>query len=126
MAKSMSDPLPMLQPTMFEDSGSAISSPSDERETITVEQAGDENSHPVHLPKSHLIRIIKPRAEEILELVRDRLEQRVLAREVVVERLLRDAGAARDLIDADAITVTDEGAGRVADGRNARDALGRN
>jgi cell division protein FtsA len=55
--------------------GSAISSPSDERETITVEQSGDENSHPVHLPKSHLIRIIKPRAEEILELVRDRLDR---------------------------------------------------
>jgi cell division protein FtsA len=55
--------------------GSAISSPSDERETITVEQAGEENGHPVHLPKSHLIRIIRPRAEEILELVRDRLDR---------------------------------------------------
>jgi cell division protein FtsA len=54
--------------------GSAISSPSDDRETITVEQAGEENQ-PVHLPKSHLIRIIRPRAEEILELVRDRLDR---------------------------------------------------
>ena len=29
---------------------------------------------PNHLPKSHLVRIIKPRVEEILELVRDRLK----------------------------------------------------
>ena len=41
--------------------GSCISSASDERDT------------PNHLPKSQLVRIIKPRVEEILELVRDRL-----------------------------------------------------
>ena len=29
--------------------------------------------HPSHLPKSELVRIIRPRIEEILELVRDRL-----------------------------------------------------
>ena len=29
--------------------------------------------HPSHLPKSELLRIIRPRVEEILELVRDRL-----------------------------------------------------
>jgi cell division protein FtsA len=29
---------------------------------------------PHHVPKSHLVRIIKPRVEEILELVRDRLK----------------------------------------------------
>src|SRR5690606_31895212 len=29
--------------------------------------------HTNHLPKSHLVRIIKPRVEEILELARDRL-----------------------------------------------------
>ena len=33
----------------------------------------DERDIPNHLPKSHLVRIIKPRVEEILELVRDRL-----------------------------------------------------
>ncbi len=30
--------------------------------------------HPSHLPKSDLLRIIRPRVEEILELVRDRLK----------------------------------------------------
>ena len=52
--------------------GACISSPSDERETIAVTQVGD-GEHTNHLPKSHLVRIIKPRVEEILELVRDRL-----------------------------------------------------
>jgi cell division protein FtsA len=52
--------------------GACISSPSDERETIAVAQVGD-GEHTNHLPKSHLVRIIKPRVEEILELVRDRL-----------------------------------------------------
>lgn len=53
--------------------GSAISSPSDERETIAIEQVGDEAGHPNHMPRAHLVRIIRPRVEEILELVRDRL-----------------------------------------------------
>lgn len=54
--------------------GSCISSPSDERETISVAQVGEDGEHPIHMPKSHLVRIIRPRVEEILELVRDRLQ----------------------------------------------------
>jgi cell division protein FtsA len=54
--------------------GSCISSPSDERETISVAQVGEDGEHPIHVPKSHLVRIIRPRVEEILELVRDRLQ----------------------------------------------------
>lgn len=53
--------------------GTCIVSASDERETIAVPQVGDEHDQPNHLPKSHLVRIIRPRVEEILELVRDRL-----------------------------------------------------
>lgn len=54
--------------------GSAIASSSDDRDTIAVPQVDeDERDVPNHLPKSHLVRIIKPRVEEILELVRDRL-----------------------------------------------------
>jgi cell division protein FtsA len=52
--------------------GACIASPSDERESIAVTQVG-EGEHPTHLPKSHLVRIIRPRIEEILELARDRL-----------------------------------------------------
>lgn len=55
--------------------GSCISSPSDERETVAIVHAGEDGEHPTHLPKSHLVRIVRPRVEEILELVRDRLKQ---------------------------------------------------
>jgi cell division protein FtsA len=54
--------------------GSAISSPSDERETLAVLQVGEEGESPIHIPKSQLSRIIRPRVEEILELARDRLK----------------------------------------------------
>jgi cell division protein FtsA len=55
--------------------GSAIASPSDERETITVPQVGEEDEHATHVPKSLLVGIIAPRLEETFEMVRDRLEQ---------------------------------------------------
>ncbi|MBV9221614.1 MAG: cell division protein FtsA [Methylobacteriaceae bacterium] len=54
--------------------GSCIGAASDEREMIDVAHVGEDGDHPNHLPKSQLTRIIKPRVEEILELVRDRLK----------------------------------------------------
>jgi cell division protein FtsA len=54
--------------------GACLSSVSDESETITIVPAGEETERPVHLPKAQLIAIIRPRVEEILELVRDRLK----------------------------------------------------
>ncbi len=54
--------------------GSCLSAASDDRETIAVTPVGDDGDHATHLPKAQLTRIIKPRVEEILELVRDRLE----------------------------------------------------
>jgi cell division protein FtsA len=53
--------------------GSAISSPADDRESLSVIQVGEEGDSPVHVPKSQLARIIRPRVDEILELTRDRL-----------------------------------------------------
>ncbi|GGC67253.1 cell division protein FtsA [Chelatococcus reniformis] len=54
--------------------GSTIMTASDERELISVPLVDEEERDiPNHVPKSHLIRIIQPRVEEILELVRDRL-----------------------------------------------------
>ena len=53
--------------------GTCIASASDERESLAVPQVGDEHEQPNYLPKSHLVRIIRPRVEEILELIRDRL-----------------------------------------------------
>nr|WP_256515221.1 cell division protein FtsA [Alsobacter ponti] len=55
--------------------GSTILSASDDRETIAVASVDDDDRDAVnHVPKSHLVRIMKPRVEEILELVRDRLK----------------------------------------------------
>jgi cell division protein FtsA len=54
--------------------GSCMASASDERETIAIAKVGEDGEQPTHLPKSQLVRIIKPRVEEILELVRDRLK----------------------------------------------------
>jgi cell division protein FtsA len=54
--------------------GSVLAGGSDEHDMITVPPIGeDEREHPQFVPKSTLVRIIKPRVEEILEMVRDRL-----------------------------------------------------
>jgi cell division protein FtsA len=55
--------------------GAAISSLSDERETVAFDHVGETGEHPAHAPKSHLVRIIRPRVEETLEFLRDRLAQ---------------------------------------------------
>jgi cell division protein FtsA len=54
--------------------GACVASPSDERDSIAVQRVGDEIDQPTHLPRSELVRIIRPRVEEILELARDRLQ----------------------------------------------------
>jgi cell division protein FtsA len=74
--------------------GSCISSPSDERETISVAQVGEDGEHPIHVPKSHLVRIIRPRVEEIIELVRDRLQAAGFAPQAG-RRLVLTGGAAQ-------------------------------
>jgi cell division protein FtsA len=69
--------------------GSAISSSTDERETVAVPQVGEEDEgHVNHVPKSLLVGIIAPRIEETFELVRNRLEasgfDKVAGRRVVL------------------------------------------
>jgi len=55
--------------------GSAIPSPADEREMVTVPQVGETGTDAVQqVPRSILVGIIQPRIEETLELVRDRLK----------------------------------------------------
>lgn len=56
--------------------GSVLSSHADDNEMLTVPQIG-ENDAPqgAQFARSHLIGIIKPRIEEIIELARDRLRQ---------------------------------------------------
>ncbi len=55
--------------------GSAMATMADENELIDVPVVGeDERTHPNHVPRSLLVGIIQPRLEEILELVRARLQ----------------------------------------------------
>jgi cell division protein FtsA len=53
--------------------GAAIASPCDERETVSYAHIGEHGEHIAHAPRSHLVRIIRPRVEETLEFLRDRL-----------------------------------------------------
>ncbi|MGE0109355.1 MAG: cell division protein FtsA, partial [Bdellovibrionales bacterium] len=56
--------------------GSAVMSPTDEREIIDVPQIGEEEPEFAnHIPKILLLEIIQPRLEEILEMVSTRLEK---------------------------------------------------
>jgi cell division protein FtsA len=68
--------------------GSAIASPSDEREMISVPQVGEEDEHANTVPKSILVGIIAPRLEETFELARDRLESsgfdKIVGRRIVL------------------------------------------
>jgi cell division protein FtsA len=54
--------------------GSVLAGSSDEREMITVQAVGDDEEDPPQVvSRANVVRIIKPRVEEILEMVRDRL-----------------------------------------------------
>ena len=54
--------------------GSVLTGASDDRDMIAVPPVeGDEREAPQFVPRATLVRIIKPRLEEILEMVRDRL-----------------------------------------------------
>ena len=55
---------------------------ADERDMIAVPPVGDDGREPPQfVPRAKLVRIIKPRVEEILEMVRDRLATSPFARE---------------------------------------------
>lgn len=74
IARGLSTPLTHAErmKTLY---GSAIPSPSDERELIDVPLIGEENAtQPNHVPRSLLNGIIRPRIEETFELVRSRIE----------------------------------------------------
>ena len=76
-------------------SGSCIESASDDRELISITQVGDEDREAAtHIPRSQLTRVIRPRIEEILELVRDRLKASGFAHEAG-RRLVLTGGASQ-------------------------------
>jgi cell division protein FtsA len=53
--------------------GSALTTTSDDHEIVGIPTVGDDRNDVVNIPRGSLTRIIRPRVEEILELVRDRL-----------------------------------------------------
>ncbi len=61
--------------------GNAHASPDDEREMLPVPLVGEEE-HQIHrVPRSEVVKIVRPRIEETFEMVRARLEAAGLARE---------------------------------------------
>jgi cell division protein FtsA len=62
--------------------GSTLTGGSDERDMITVPPVGDDDrTPPQFVSRASLVRIIRPRVEEILEMVRDRLNASPFAAE---------------------------------------------
>ena len=101
IARGLSTPLAHAErmKTLY---GSASASPSDDREVIKVPLIGEEDEREVQqVPRSMLVGIIRPRLEEIFELVRARLEavgfDKVAGRRVVMTGGASQLPGARDL-----------------------------
>ena len=82
--------------------GSALPSPSDDREMLKVPLVGEEDHNSNHqIPRSLLNQIIQPRIEETLELVRSRLEaggfDKAVGRRVVLTGGASQMQGVRDL-----------------------------
>jgi cell division protein FtsA len=60
--------------------GNVQGSPDDDRELLPVPQIGEDVQQILKIPRSMLISVIRPRMEEIFELVKDRLETAGLGR----------------------------------------------
>src|SRR5690606_13994640 len=74
IARGLSTPLAHAErmKTLY---GNAIAAGTDDREIIDVPLMGEEDrDHANHVPRSMLVSIIRPRLEEIFELLRGRLE----------------------------------------------------
>jgi cell division protein FtsA len=73
--------------------GSVISSPKDEQELIDIPQHESNHEETVHIQRSMLVKIIQPRVEETLELVKQKLEAAGLSQ--VAGRLFVTGGASQ-------------------------------
>ena len=87
IAKGLSAPLSHSE-RMKSLYGSAISSPSDDMEQIKIPLVGEDENETTEVPRSLLIGIIKPRLEEIFELVKKKIIdsgfEKVLGRRAVL------------------------------------------
>jgi cell division protein FtsA len=74
--------------------GNCQGSPDDERELLPVPQVGEDEHQIAKMPRSMLISVIRPRLEEIFELVKERLETAGLGRAAGV-RVVLTGGASQ-------------------------------
>ncbi|MFC4170028.1 cell division protein FtsA [Teichococcus aestuarii] len=61
--------------------GSALNGGDDAKTMVNVPQVGEDDDHLVSIPRASIVNIIRPRIEETLELVRDRLNAAALGRD---------------------------------------------
>lgn len=73
--------------------GSALVGSNDDTAMVAVPQIGDEGDSGHQVPRAHLTRIVRPRVEEILELVRDRLNRSGFAGAVGKRLVLTGGGS---------------------------------
>ena len=74
--------------------GSAIASPSDDMEVIKVPLVGEEEGEANQISRSMLVGIIRPRLEEIFEIVRDKLDDAGFGK-VASKRVVLTGGASQ-------------------------------
>ncbi|MBW8267876.1 cell division protein FtsA [Caldovatus aquaticus] len=74
--------------------GSVHATSEDEREYLPVPLLGEDEHHIARVPRAMVVGIIRPRLEETLELVRERLDAAGLGRELV-KRVVLTGGAAQ-------------------------------
>lgn len=93
IARGLSTPLTQAEriKTLY---GSAMLSSSQSHEQIIVPQIGEEDSKGMSISKNELIRIIRPRIEETLELVKDKLLMSSAAKKAG-QRLVLTGGASQ-------------------------------
>jgi cell division protein FtsA len=76
--------------------GSCMEGGNDQKEMLSVPQVGEDDDHLVQVSRAAVVGIIKPRLEETLELVRDRLEGALLHSEAGARVVL--TGGASQLV----------------------------
>jgi cell division protein FtsA len=76
--------------------GSCMEGGNDQKEMLSVPQVGEDDDHLVQVSRATVVGIIKPRLEETLELVRDRLEGALLDSEASARVVL--TGGASQLV----------------------------
>jgi cell division protein FtsA len=75
--------------------GSALSASTDDRDVLSVPPIGDDGAElPQQISKAYLTKIVRPRVEEILELIRDRLNRSGFA-SAVGKRIVLTGGASQ-------------------------------